>query len=368
MKRILCIVTKMDTGGAETFLMKLYRKIDKEKYQFDFCVSNLEKGFYDEEIKSMGGRIHHITAKSKNVFRFLKSIYHVVKENKYEYVLRTSQNSLSALELLIAKFAGAKVTVFRSSNSKTMGGLKNDLVHKLFLFLPKIAADVKIAPSDVAAEFMFGKRAVNGNKVLILNNAIDYDYFAFSKENRKKLRDELGLNCSFVVGHIGRFTYQKNHKFLIEIFEEISKKRSDAKLLLIGDGEYNNQIRDLVKEHNLEESVLFLGVRKDIPDLLSAMDVFVFPSFYEGMPNTVIEAQASGLVSIISDTITEQADITGLVNYMSLEESAKKWANVVINKSIDSHKKYTKKDFIRAKYEINSSVDVFVEKVFNLIK
>ena len=364
MKRILCIVTKMDAGGAETFLMKLYRGIDKEKYQFDFCVSKKEKGFYDDEIKSLGGKIHYITSKSNILFKFFKSIYKVVKEENYKYVLRTSQSSLSALELLIAKFAGAKVTVFRSSNSKTMGGLKNEIVHKLFSFLPKIAADVKIAPSDLAAKFMFGNRAVNKNKVLILHNAIDYDTFAFSEEKRIKTRNDLNIKDEYVVGHIGRFTYQKNHDFLIEIFCEILKKRPDSKLLLIGDGELKEQIIEKVKSKNIENKVLFLEIRKDIPELLSAMDVFVFPSFYEGMPNTIIEAQASGLSCVISDTITKQANITGLVKYISLDKYAEIWADTVLKCSSESHKKYTKDDFISHKYEIKSSVDTFVENVF----
>ena len=203
----------------------------------------------------------------------------------------------------------------------------------------------------------------NGN-VAILHNAVDLDVFFSKSEERKKVRKEFGIsNSTIVIGHIGRFMTQKNHTFLLDIFAEFHKKHSNSVLLLVGTGELEQQIKEKIKALNLENHVKFAGVRSDIPDVLSAMDAFVLPSFYEGMPNVIIEAQATGLPCIISDTITREADITGLVKYMSLQTSAQEWADNVA-KSINTERADTKEDFIKNGYDIKSVANDFVKLVF----
>ncbi len=363
-KRLLCIVGSMNAGGAETFLMKLYRNLDKKKYQMDFAVAVQEKGYYDDEIIAMGGKIFHITPKSQGFFKNFSSMVRLVRNEKYKYVLRTSQHSLSALELFAAQLGGAKVRIFRSSNSNTTTGRGKDLMlHKICRFMPRVFANVKIAPSTAAAEFMYGKNCIERKKAFLVHNAIDLNVYKYNSENVDKIRREFNLEDKFVVGHVGRFNQQKNHKFLLEIFKKIKEKNNNAVLMLVGTGELKNQIDDKIEEMGISDSVIFTGVRSDVPDLLSAMDVFVFPSLYEGMPNVVIEAQATGLPCIIADTITKEADITGLVNYMSLQTSAKEWAEKV-GKSINTERVDTKENFIKNGYDIRGVTGEFVKLVF----
>ena len=197
----------------------------------------------------------------------------------------------------------------------------------------------------------------------MLRNGLDYSLYQFSEENRNALRKELGIENSFVVGHVGRFSQQKNHEFLVDIFKCISDKNPNAVLLLAGIGELENAIHKKVNHLGLKNKVIFLGRRDDVPRLLSAFDVLLFPSFHEGMPNVVIEAQASGLPCIIADTITSQADITGLVHYLPLSLSADTWADEVLLKS-DFPRENTKEKFYNAGYDQDSVVKEFIRLVF----
>lgn len=366
MKRLLCIVSSMNTGGAETFLMKIYRNLDKTKYQMDFLVSEKEEGFYDSEIKTLGGNVFYVPPKSESFFKSFWGIKNLVKKEQYEYVLRTNENSLSTLDLLAAKLGGAKVLIQRSSNAGTAGGRVHKILHKLFKFLPKIIPNVKLAPSSEAAIYTFGKKQYKNGKVKILKNSIPFDKFEFKDSIRNNTRKDLGIETNFVVGHIGRFNEQKNHKFLIEIFSEIKKTKENAVLLLIGQGELEDKIKEQIKQMKLENSVKFLGIRTDIPDLLMSMDVFVFPSLYEGMPNTVIEAQATGLPCVISDKITKESNITGLVNFISLDENTEYWAEEILKRQLDRNTK-VKNAFIDSGYRIEDSVRKFEKLVFGKV-
>ncbi len=364
MKRLLCIVGGMNAGGAETFLMKVYRALDKSQYQMDFAVAIKDKGFYDDEIISMGGRIFHIIPKSEGFFKNFFDIKRLVKENGYKLVLRTSQHSLSALELLAARLGGAKKTIFRSSNSNTTTGKGLDLLlHKICKFMPIFFANVRIAPSVQAAEFMFGKDSVNRGIAEIVPNGIDLDYYKFDENLRKSIREEFGLGDCFVVGHVGRFNQQKNHSFLLKVFFEFQKECGNAKLLLVGKGELEPEIRQLCESLEISDKVIFTGVRSDLPALYSAMDVFVFPSLYEGMPNSVIEAQSCGLACFVSDVVTKEANVSNKVQYLSLEWNAQNWARKIaecVNLS-----RFNSIETLRNNgYDIYSAVKRFETKVF----
>lgn len=365
MKRVLCIVGSMNAGGAETFLMKMYRRLDKTKYQMDFAVAVNEKGFYDDEIVAMGGKIFHITPKSRGLLKNFKDIKNLVRTEDYKYVLRTSQHSLSALELFAAQLGGANKRVFRSSNSNTVtGSKKSRILHNLCAFMPRFFANVKMAPSTEAAEFMFGKNTVKKEKVFLMHNAVDLDIYKYDEDARTQVRRELNLENKNVVGHVGRFSTQKNHSFLIDVFNEIVKKDANAHLVLVGIGELMDEIREKVKNYNLSEKVTFLGSRSDVPRLLNAFDVLLFPSFYEGMPNVVIESQAAGLSCVVSDTITKEADITGLVTYLPLSAGAEKWCDTVLEKG-GTARKNQKEAFVKNGYDIQSAADDFVKAVFD---
>ena len=324
--------------------MKIYRNIDKEKYQFDFIVSVKEKGFYNDEIESLDGRIYYVPPKSKSFVKSFLGIRKIVKEQKYKYVIRVNEHSLSTLDLIAAK--------------------TNKILHRIFKFLPKIIPNVKIAPSSEAACYTFGKKQLNNGKVKILHNAIPYEDFIFNQDIRNKMRKDLNIEDKLVIGHIGRFNEQKNHKFLVDIFEKIKEENKNAILLLVGKGNLENEIKKQVEELNLNDSVIFLGIRKDIPQLLMAMDIFVFPSLYEGMPNTVIEAQATGLKCIISDIITKEANITGLVNYVSINNTASEWKNI-ITENLNYKREDMSKIFKEKGYDIRDVSKKFIDIIFN---
>lgn len=363
MQRLLCIVGGMNRGGAETFLMKLYRQLDRTRYQMDFCVASHTPGDYDEEIRQLGGRILYTTPKSKNPLASFWNMYKIVKGNKYLSVLRISQHSLSSLELLAARLAGANKVIFRSSNTQSCGSCFNRLLHHMFIPLAYIIPTVRIAPSREAAQFMFG----TSKGVHILHNGLDTQIFKFSLDSRQKIRQELKAQDKFVIGHIGRFNFQKNHPFLLQIFAEIKKQRINAELWLIGKGELENQIKKQAELLGILDDVQFLGVRADIPALLSAMDVFVFPSLFEGMPNTVIEAQNNGLACLISNTITKQAQQTDLVHFMSLQDNFGQWANKTLEiygLHASQDRSCAAQELYMAGYDIKQVLQVFVSLVF----
>ena len=365
MKRLLCIVGSMNAGGAETFLMKVYRKLDKNYYQMDFAIATQAIGFYDNEILDLGGKIYRISPKSEGIIKNFITIYKLVKSNNYQYVFRTSQNSLSALELLAAKLGGATKRVFRSSNTKITDSRIELILHKIFILLPRLFANVRFAPSTEAADFVFGKNCITKGNAFLINNGINLNEFVFSNDTRNSVRKEFGVQDKLVVGHVGRFYKQKNHNKLISIFFEIQKKRPDAVLMLVGEGELENDIKKQIYQLGIQDKVIFTGVRKDVNRLLTGMDVFVFPSLYEGMPNTVVEAQATGLPCLVSDTITREISITDLISFMRIENDSQLWAEDAISLAVKPNDRLIYNKLMKERgYDIEDCVKQFVDAVF----
>lgn len=356
MKRVLCILTSLEAGGAETFLMKVYRTLPPELYQFDFIVS-VEGGCYTQEVQMRGGRIFSIPKRKGDFYGAFGGIYSIVKENHYDAVLKLGENALAAADLIVARLGGARTLALRSCNAPTGRSFSSRCVHSLLRPLLNAVTTVKIAPSQLAADYMFGRRS----DVTLLHNGVDLRVFRYDAESRVRIREEFSVEDNLIVGHVGRFYRQKNHKYLLEVFCEIRKRRPDARLLLIGIGELESEIRKWAEELQLEDAVIFAGRRFDIPQLLSAMDVFVFPSLYEGMPNAVVEAQATGLPCVIADTITPEADITGLVTYLPLEDP-EKWAQTALS-VIAQERRNTHDMFLAQKYDIQS----VAQKLMDLI-
>lgn len=363
MKRLLCILSSMNSGGAETFLMKVYRKLDRSKYQMDFCINVRDKCYYEDEIVELGGRIFRIPSKSENLKQFKRGLYNIVKSEQYDYVLRITSTAMGFMDLKVAKKAGAEICSARSSNSSDGTSLIAKLAHRIGRVLYGRYVDVKFAPSDLAAKYTFGDKAYKNGDVTILPNAVDLSVYRFDSSSREKIRDEFSIDKEkTVIGHIGRFQTQKNHEFLIDVFDKIHAINPNTILLLVGTGELESKVKDKVDLLGLTDSVVFAGVRPDIPSVLSAMDVFVMPSFFEGMPNTVIEAQATGLPCVIADTITREANITGLVEYLPLGDQ-QMWAEKALAAGREQRAD-TKQTFIDNKYDIESTVNEFVKLVF----
>ena len=361
MLRILCIVASMDTGGAETFLMKVFRNIDKTRIEMDFCVGTTRKGYYDDEILSNGGKIVYVTMKSKNFAVFCKDLFSLLRKNHYDCVIRIGASSLTAIELWIAKICGVPCRILRSSNAGTLmdQGI-HGVIHKILRVPLTSAATVKIAPSYLAGEYTFGKRIAKKD-LIILKNGLPTDDFSFSEEYRQQIRDEFDIKEKIVVGHVGRFNPQKNHDYLIDVFNEFSKGKTNAVLMLVGTGELETQIKAKARELDILDKIIFTGVRSDVPKLLMAMDVLVFPSIYEGMPNVVVEAQCTGLPCVISDAITHEAKITDLVTMESIHDAPLKWSTSIsqsLEKKVDRNK-YAE-EMRRNGYEIKDVVNQFI--------
>ena len=362
-QRLLCIVSNMDAGGAETFLMKMYRQIDRSRYQMDFVVSGDGRGYYEDEIEQLGGKVYRITRKTKDFAAYRRELAGAVRDDGCPSVLKIGSDALSAIDLWVAKKAGARRLAMRSSNaSDGKGGLGTLLQRALRRPLTSVA-DVKIAPSDLAAEYTFGPKAVRRGEVHYLRNALDLDAYAFSAERRAAVRAELGIDAdALVVGHVGRFAPQKNHGFLIETFAELLKARPDARLVLVGKGELEGDVRAKAEALGVLGSIVFTGVRSDVPALLSAFDVLALPSLYEGMPNVVIEAQAAGLACAVSDTVTRQADVTGLVEFLPIDDAAA-WARA-LGSAARAERPDTKAAMVAAGYDVAKAVEEFVGLVY----
>lgn len=361
MKKILCIAASMDTGGAETFLMKIFRGINKEQWHMDFCVTKQERGFYDDEIEKHGGKIFRITQKTDSLRKFKKELAEVINQNGYDVVFRSGASCFTALDLWVAKKCGVQVRVLRSSNAGTMQGRIQQIINVLCRKVLTSVGNVKMAPSMLAAEYTFGKKTAH-KSVCILKNGLDIQRYVFDEQVRQTIRRELGIEDKFVVGHVGRFSAQKNHDFLIDVFNSFQKQK-DSVLLLFGAGENEGKVKSRVEELGLADKVFFMGVKSNVVDYLMAMDLLLFPSLFEGMPNVVIEAQTTGLPCLISDTITKEVMVTDCVKMLSLDASKDVWSDEILKMSCDNDRKIYAQKMEQAGYEMREVIERFCKEI-----
>jgi glycosyltransferase involved in cell wall biosynthesis len=334
--RVLQVVTIMNRGGLETMLMNYYRQMDRTKIQFDFIVHRDEKGHYDEEILSYGGKIFRMPQiRPGNYRRYFKHLDEFFKKHKEYNVVHSHINENSSFVLEYAKRHGVKCRIAHSHLSDL--GLDFKLPFRLFArYSMKDNPSNYFACSKNAGKWLFGRDLVTSGMVTVLNNAVNVKDFKFDEFNRKRIRQEIGVNDDqLVIGHIGRFNKQKNHDFLIDIFKELVKYKPDSILLLVGDGPLRRNVERKVNSLGLSSNVIFLGVRSDISNLLQSLDLFLFPSLFEGLPVVLVEAQAAGLNCIVSDTITVESNITGRIDFISLKMSPKYWANKILTSSYE---------------------------------
>ena len=332
MKRVLQIIGIVCGGGVEAVIMNYYRNIDRTQIQFDFVVDGYEKTYLDDEIEAMGGKVYHVEPYRKNIFRYMGQIYKIVREGHYE-IVHSNMNTLSVFSLFPAWLAGAEQRILHNHSTAVKQEGKRSLMKQILRPFAPIFANRYAACSELAGNWMYGKEKMKRGDITIIRNAIDLDQYAFSESTRAKYRQELGIGPDdFVIGHVGRFMFQKNHTFLIKIFREVKKVQHNAVLLLIGDGELRGKIEKQVQKYGLEDSVKFLGIRKDVQALYNAMDVFVLPSWYEGLPVVSVEAQANGLRSFFSTNVTAESGLTKSAEFIRLEDGAKIWAKNILQK------------------------------------
>lgn len=326
--RVLQIIGDVVGGGVEQVILNYYRHIDRNEVQFDFILHNGALKSYVDNIESLGGKVYKITPYKSNPIKTVLEMYKIMKGN-YQ-IVHSNMNALSVFPLFAAYLAGVPVRILHNHSTDTKAEPLRTFVKHLLRPFARLFANEYWACSKLAGEWMYGKQAVADGKVTIINNAIDLKQFAFDEAKRNKLRKEFGLQDCFVIGHVGRFMKQKNHDFLIDIFAEVVKKQDNAKLLLIGDGSLREQIENKVKTLGLDEKVIFTGVRSDVADLYNAMDVFVLPSFYEGLPVVGVEVQANGLPFLCSSNVTREILISDRIELLKLEDGMKTWAEKIL--------------------------------------
>ena len=329
--RVLHVIGSMNRGGAETMIMNLYRKMDREKVQFDFAVHTDSAAAYDEEIAALGGRIWRCPRfTGTNLFSYRRWWNDFFKAHAQEYhIVHGHIGSTAAIYLKAAKKSGL-FTVAHSHSSGTDHSARSFL-YRAFSYPTRHIADWFFACSEAAGIDRYGAEVANAPNFTILNNAVDASVLCFDPAVRRQIREELGVADSLVVGHVGRFDAVKNHPFAVRSFQALTEKHPDARLLLVGDGAARPDVEALVRTLDLSDRVIFTGVRADVARLLQAMDVFVFPSIYEGLPVTLVEAQCTGLPCVISDAIPPDCIVTeGLVVRKSLNDGPAAWADQLL--------------------------------------
>ena len=315
--RVLHIVGAIYPGGMENFIMNLYEHIDRNYLQFDIVVHARKENDYAEKIEQMGGRVYVIPRLTVDPIKSLKELYNIVKKNHYPVVIRHTSNALVVLQLLVAKLAGAK-TVCHSHNETD----PNIFLHRLGRLFMDAAVTERVACSQKAGEWMFGKR-----KFRIVHNAIDIDRFTYDKEKGIKIKKEFGIDGGKVYGNVANFIPSKNHSYLLQIFKQIASIDPQARFFCVGEGGLRAEIEAEIKKLQLEDKVILTGIRNDVEEIMSCLDVLIFPSIFEGLPLTLIEAQASGLPILMSDTITQNVIVSRQLVYVeSISSDPAIWA------------------------------------------
>lgn len=328
--RVLHVIGAMDRGGAETLVMNLYRNMDRNKVQFDFLVNDLGGRDYDDEIKELGGRLHQIPRFNvANYLSYNKACRNFFETHRYS-VVHGHIGLPAPIYLKAARKTGA--FCIAHSHSQNFPISPSELVFRVCTYPTRFVADYFIACSEQAGIDRYGRSTTSSNAFHILKNGIDLEHAQFSEENRKEIRAQLGIEPDAAVfGHVGRLTHIKNHPFLIDVFHRVTQSLPNAHLLLAGRGDDEDSIRDKVVSLNLQSRVHFLGVRSDIPQILSAVDVFVFPSIKEGLPVAVVEAQSSGARCLISTGVPELARISGQTVFEPLSSGVETWARTAVD-------------------------------------
>lgn len=331
--RILQVVNSMNRAGLETMLMNYYRKIDKNKVQFDFLTHRNFKGDYDDEILSLGGRIYHAPRLyPQNYIKYFKYMHNFFLSHPEYKIVHSHIDSMSYLPLLAAKRAGIPIRIAHSHNTSIDLDYKFPL-KEFFRYKIVDVANEFCACGQEAGNYLFrGKR-----RFTYIPNAIEKSNFLYNLKKRQKTRERLQItNDEIVIGNVGRMEKQKNQKFLINVFNELHKNNRDTLLLIVGVGSKERELKKQVSSLNLNDSVRFLGNRDDVDELYQAMDVFVMPSLYEGIPVVGIEAQFSNLPCVFSNSISSEVKFNSGVKFESLNDGPKEWAHTI--ETIANHK------------------------------
>lgn len=352
----------MGAGGISNLTLTINEKINQERFEFDYLVFRNQIEFCDERARRLGSpKLIVDVSQIRNPFvKGLKKVFRTTQLFKHENIQIVHIDASTPYDVLLAvaaKMAGVRKIIFHAHNDNYERNvtLRNMMQPIFRMLIPLVVTDY-IAISEQAAKFMFPKRIIKNNRYYLFKNGIDIEKYVFNPIVRKEYRKKYNWNNSFVVGHIGRFVYQKNHDFLIDIFYEINKIKPNALLVLVGIGDLQGQIKEKVALYGLEEKVIFWGVTDNVANLMQAMDSFVFPSKFEGLGMVAIEAQCAGLPTIVSDVLPKEVEITDCLKKVNLSKSAKEWASEILNFSNRVCRMDRSGDIKKKGYDINEIV------------
>jgi len=364
--RVLQVLTIMNRGGAETMIMNYYRNINRSKVQFDFLLHRKEEGVFDREIELLGGKIHRLSnINLKNLMAYKKELDEFFKQHNEYKIVHAHLNGLSVFVLNAARKNKVPVRIAHShtslyhlninpfsKNRQPLSFVVRFFAQNIFKQnIPKYA-NYYYACGEKAGIWLFGKK--NEPNITVINNAIDTSKFIYRKKVANDYKDKLNLNPQhLVIGHVGNFVQEKNHAFILNVFKELKNMEPKTTLVLVGGGD-RTEFEARAKALKIEDSVQFLGVRSDVENILQAIDIFLFPSTNEGLPVTLIEAQASGLKIVASDEISSELNVTGLVNFCSLEKPPRFWANIILKEKL-YNRIDTSKMITEANYDIKNN-------------
>ena len=329
--RILHMIGCLEMGGSQNMVMNLYRAIDRSIVQFDFIVDCDKENVFEKEIEQLGGKIYHLPKFNGKNYKQVRDAWYVFFRMHPEYkVLHSHIRSYASIYLPIAKSHRVK-TIIHSHNTSNGSGILA-IAKKLLQYPLRFQADYFFGCSEIAGQWLFGKRIVVSDRYYMLKNAVDLHRFSYQQKIREEVRRKLNIDeDTLVIGHIGRMHPQKNHNFLIDCFRDIVSERNNVKLILLGDGELRGEITEQIQRLELTDKILMLGIQKNPEEYLSAMDCFVLPSLHEGLPVVVVEAQANGLQCFVADTVTKEVNLSHLVQYLPISQGTSPWVQAICN-------------------------------------
>lgn len=369
--KVLHIVGGMDKGGTETMLMNIYRKIDRRKIQFDFLYTTNEETYYDTEIKKLGGNIFRIDSLSIfNINKMVNQIYDCINQNGTYQAIHAHTLFNCGIAMKAAKKSSVDI---RISHAHTTADNEVGLARKIYISLMrKLILDNStnlLACSDLAGEYLFGAENIKSDKYIMFPNLISYENIIdVNYEDVEKFKIENKLQKDdLIIGHIGTFKESKNQKFLLKVVKVLKEKNKDVKLLLVGDGSMRDELENMCKDLDISDKVIFTGTRDDIDVILNSMDVFVFPSTFEGLGLVLLEAQAAGLPCVVSEAIQPEADLQlGLFRKLNLSDGAESWANKIIE--VHGKKETDKQKILHAFDGQGYSTEKCISKLLSIYK
>ena len=349
--RVLHVIGAMDRGGAETFIMNVYRSMDRSLVQFDFLVHEQRKCDYDDEILNLGGRLYRLPRfTGANLSSYIRSCRNFFMRHHDFRAVHVHIGSCAVIVLREARKYG-QYTIAHSHATNSPDFSFAEMFYRVLSFPTRYLADQYLACSMQAGIDRFGRKIVERGHFAVVENGIDTAQYRFNATTRNALRKSLGVNQNETLfSHVGRFAEEKNHAFLIDIFNRIKQIHSNSKLVLVGRGPLECEIRQKVHDRGLSDSVFFLGVREDVPAILMASDAFLFPSKYEGLPVTLVEVQTNGLPVVVADMVTDEIRIALNYKKLSLHSGIDDWARCII--SLNGSRSQDVENIVK-KYDIN---------------